>query len=265
MSLTAVSLGGGTNSTALLVGLLERGERPDYILFADTGGEHARTYQHLEDVRGWCERIGFPPPVHVTNADPGGERHGHASLEDECLRNVTLPSLAFGFKGCSAKWKRQPMDRYLSAQDDVQAEWDQGRKVTRMIGIDAGESHRSQALEDSDDPKWDYRRPLVDWDWGRDECLDAIRRAGLHQPGKSACWFCPAAKKREVVALAEEHPELFARAVAMEDNAAPSLGNVRGLGRNWSWKALFDADRAQLKLFPEAPEIACMCEDGENE
>ena len=36
---TIVSYGGGTNSTAMLVGLWERGERPDAIVFADTGGE----------------------------------------------------------------------------------------------------------------------------------------------------------------------------------------------------------------------------------
>jgi len=35
-----VSYGGGVNSTAVLVGMVERGIRPDAILFADTGGEH---------------------------------------------------------------------------------------------------------------------------------------------------------------------------------------------------------------------------------
>ena len=35
-----VSFGGGTNSTAMLVGMSERGIIPDAILFADTGGEN---------------------------------------------------------------------------------------------------------------------------------------------------------------------------------------------------------------------------------
>jgi len=34
-----VSYGGGTNSTALLVGMQERDLRPDLILFADPGGD----------------------------------------------------------------------------------------------------------------------------------------------------------------------------------------------------------------------------------
>lgn len=36
-----VSYGGGTNSTALLIGLLERAVVPDLILFADTGNDAA--------------------------------------------------------------------------------------------------------------------------------------------------------------------------------------------------------------------------------
>jgi hypothetical protein len=263
--ITAVSFGGGTNSTALLVGLHERGERPDYILFADTGGEFQRTYDHVHEVQAWCRKVGFPEIIVVSNADPEGERHGHLSLENECINNSTLPSLAYGFKGCSAKWKRQPMDRFLRDQDDVKEAWGRGEKVMRLIGIDAGEAHRSAALMDADDPKWEYDRPLIDWDWAREECLEAIERAGLSLPGKSACWFCPAARKHEVLDLAERFPDLFERACAMEDNAAEANSTVRGLGRNYSWKTLVEADRAQLKLFSESPDVACMCFDGDDQ
>lgn len=253
-----VSYGGGVNSTALLVGLHERGERPDLILFADTGGEREETYAAVDAMRRSCRDWWGISIETVSNADPSGERHGHRSLEDECLHNVTLPSLAFGFKGCSAKWKRQPMDRRI-------VEWAQGRKVVRLIGIDADESHRSANLEQLDDPRWSYRRPLIEWGWGREECVAACERGMGLVPLKSACWFCPAMKKGEVLRLAEERRDLFERAVAMERNAAPNLGTVRGLGRRWSWEDLVKADRAQGKLFPEAPEMACMCFDGEED
>ena len=106
---------------------------------------------------------------------------------------------------------------------------------------------------------------MHEWDWGRDECIRAIEGAGLGVPTKSACWFCPASKKREVLALAKEHPDLFRRAVAMEHNAAPNLGVVKGLGRHWSWENLVKADEAQLRLFPDAPDEACLCFDGTDE
>lgn len=38
-SMIVASFGGGTNSTAMLIGMWERGENVDLILFADTGGD----------------------------------------------------------------------------------------------------------------------------------------------------------------------------------------------------------------------------------
>ena len=257
----ALSFGGGVNSTALLCGLWERyGRLPEIVLFADTGGEFLGTYNHVREMRDWVEVRGGRFEI-VSNADPEGERHGHKSLEDECHRNKTLPSLAFGFKGCSAKWKRQPMDRFLRELPEVKEYWRTLQPVVRLIGIDADEAHRSANLDGGN--KWQFERPLVDWDWGREECIEAIKRQGLEVPGKSACWFCPAMKKREVLELARLHPQLFERALKMEKIAKPGLkSTTKGLGRRWSWGELVEADRRQLRLFPESPEIACMCDDG---
>ena len=44
---------------------------------------------------------------------------------------------------------------------------------------------------------------------------------------------------RRVVALKEQHPDLYARAIAIEDNARPRLEKVKGLGRNYAWKDRF--------------------------
>jgi hypothetical protein len=67
-------------------------------------------------------------------------------------------------------------------------------------------------------------------------------------------------RKPEVLALAKEHPELFQRAVEMEQNAreAGGLDVVKGLGRHWSWESLVKADNAQMRLFVE--DGLSMCE-----
>lgn len=259
--LRVVSYGGGTNSTALLIGLYERGIRPDLILFADTGGEHDRTYAHVERVRDWCASVGFPEIQVVSN---GGPDRPHMSLEGECLTNKTLPSKAFGFSGCSVKWKRQPMDRYVREWQPAVDAFERGQQVLRLIGIDAGERHRGKI---PDTAQYRYVYPLIEWNWAREECIEAIERAGLELPGKSACWFCPAMKKREVLALAKERPDLFERSVAMERTAreAGNLKTTAGLGRAYSWEALVAADDAQLKLFPEPQGVACACFDGDEE
>lgn len=234
---TVVSYGAGTNSTALLVGLHERDERPDLILFADTGGERPETYHHLNVVSDWCKSVGFPEIVIV--------KATNKNLEQDCLDRKALPAIAYGFKTCSLRWKVQPQDKYLNQHGMKDA--------IRLIGIDAGEPHRVRDFPNT-------RYPLVEWDWGRDECVEAIERAGLPQPGKSACFFCPSSKQREILELKRQHPDLLERALKMEVNA--ELTSVKGLGRSYAWRDLVKFSDAQIDLFDYAPEIPCGCYDG---
>lgn len=55
-----VSYGGGTNLTALLVGLTERNIKVDLILFADTGGERPETYRYVRMFSDWLVEHGQP-------------------------------------------------------------------------------------------------------------------------------------------------------------------------------------------------------------
>ena len=75
-----VSYGGGTNSTALLIGLKERGIRPDVITFADTGGEKPHTYEYLGIMQAWLADNDFPAIVTVRTGGKG------ETLEANCLR-----------------------------------------------------------------------------------------------------------------------------------------------------------------------------------
>ena len=97
-----VADGLGVNSTALLIQLSRAGVRPDLILFADTGSEKPDTYAYLQVRRRWLLRAGFPDLAVVRRR---GVRVPDQSLEDQCLRTGTLPSLAYGGKSCSLKWK----------------------------------------------------------------------------------------------------------------------------------------------------------------
>ena len=239
--MNVIAYGAGTNSTAMLVGLHERGELADLILFADTGGERPETYKHLQIVSEWCVSVGFPSIVIVK--DPS------RTLEEDCLIRGQLPSLVFGFKSCSLRFKKQPQDAYIKKHI-------KGNYI-RLIGIDAGETRRAKEFEGT-------RYPLIEWDWGRDECIAAIERSGLPQPGKSACFFCPAGSK-EIKQLQLNHPDLLARALAMEANAKENLTHVKGLGRDWSWTDFIKFNDAQIDLFKNHIEEPCGCYDGGEE
>jgi hypothetical protein len=85
-----VSFGGGTNSAALLIGLYKHKIPIDLITFADTGAEHPHTYQFIEIINQWLAEHGMPQITVVQYVDRYGNR---LSLETECLRSHTLPSI----------------------------------------------------------------------------------------------------------------------------------------------------------------------------
>jgi len=243
-----VSYGGGTNSTAMLIGLRDISEKPDAIIFADTGGEKPQTYQHIEAMQSWCRRNDFPE---ITIVRKGGNGE---TLEQELLRKNTLPPVAFGFKTCSTNYKIQPFEKWCNQNEKCKNAWKTGQKVERLIGIDADESHRAKP---SPNKKFLNVYPLIDWDWAREECVEKIKAEGLKLPGKSACFFCPNSKPQEILELPED---LKSRALEIENNASV-VTSVKGLGRDWSWSHLIRTNDLQ-SCFPFAQDQPCGCYDG---
>ena len=257
-----VSSGGGTNSLALLIGLKRRNVRPDLITFSDTKGEKPETYRNIEIASEWCVKSGFPPIVTVRTVSP---TRGFEGLEGMVTRLGTLPSKAFGQKACSQRFKIEAQRKFLNQWPPAREAWQQNTKLIQVLGYDAGEPHRAKDFKSD---KFEYWYPLIEWGWGRTECIQVIRSEGLPLPGKSACFFCPSMRKPEVIRLSREHPDLFNRAVDMERKALASgkLGVVKGLGRHWSWEELVKASEAQRELFPEnRMGIDCACFDGEQD
>lgn len=251
-----VSYGGGVNSLAMLIGLRARGERPDAVVFSDTRGEKPETYDHMRDVLApWLARNELPPLTVVCRADFGRSKTGDASLEAECLRLGNVPSRAFGFGTCADKWKIDPFKWWALEWAPAIRAREAGVDVVRCIGYDAGEERRVTAHGDKGFAK---RFPLIEWGWGREECEAEIVRAGLAVPPKSACFFCPSSTKPEILGLAAKHPELMARALAMEA-ASNATGRwaIKGLGRRFAWGALVAAEQSQRALFPETPVESC--------
>lgn len=253
-----VSFGAGINSTAMLIGMRDRGIRPDGILFADTGNEKPETYEFVSQVQMWTLRE-LGQQIFVLR-HPKGD-----TLRDSCFRNGTLPSKAYGFPGCSVKFKHQFMESWEKKHyPDMD--------VIKAIGYHAGEIRRSDIEEklryEKKPWKYIYRYFLREWGWKQDQCEAAILAEGFKLPKKSACWFCPSSKAWEVLWLAANHPELFADSIAMERNAKPYHdqrgGITKGLGRSWSWEELV-ANAENVEQYRDPDPIPCMCYDGGDE
>lgn len=259
-----VAYGAGTNSTALLVEMIRLGEPVDAILFADTGGERPGTYVYRDLFSEWLVEHGYPAIITVHK---GGRQE---TLEENCLRLSMLPSLAYGRKRCSHRYKIEPQDKWVNNWPPARESWGAGHKVIKLIGYDMDEPHRAAIPEDD---KYHYRYPLLEWGWGREECVAAIKAAGLPLPGKSSCFFCPAMTKPEILQLRKEHPDLLIRALNIESTAkqADNLTSVNGLGRRVNWGDFIElVDEAEANDptafflrqhdFPSPP--PCGCYDG---
>ena len=229
-----VSYGGGVNSYSMLIGLYRHKIPIDYILFADTGAEFPHIYQAMDAMNIWLAEHELPEITVVRNVDRFGNR---LSLETECLRSKSLPSIAYGYKKCSQKHKIGPQDKFCNNNAQCREIWQAGGKVNKYLGLDAGEQKRHEkALEyDAKDKKYHKVYPLIEWGWDREKCIEVIQQEGLTPPGKSSCFFCPNMKREEIVRLKTEYPDLFQRVVALEQNAIPNLTKLKGLGRTWAW------------------------------
>ena len=259
----AVAFGGGTNSTAMLCGMKDRGIRPDLLTFADTGAELPHTYEYVAMMQAVVKSWWGIELQTVRKLYKGEFNDG---ITGQCKRHGQMPSLAYGFRSCSVKYKHEPQDRLLKSAM-------RGAKVThaiKAIGFDAGEGHRvkPEHLEPKPLTKkltLQYWYPLVEWGWKRCDCVAAIKRHGLPQPGKSSCYFCPAMKRSEVFKLRDDYPELLEIALGIEDAAQENNRTHRGLGgKNNLWRNWLENEDAQGKfaLDLEPAHLPCGCMDG---
>lgn len=135
---TVVSLGMGTDSIAMLIGLKQRGIRPDLILFSDPGNERPETYAYLLPLSRWLEHSGFPPITIVRYRARRFKFHPYHSLAGNMLANRTLPSIAFYRKGCSVKAKGDVLDGHVGRTfGDV--------PCYRLIGYDDSKKDRKRS------------------------------------------------------------------------------------------------------------------------
>ena len=228
-----VSYGTGVDSSALLIGLQERGIRPDAIVFADVSSEKPWTYAYTAIMNQWLVANGMPEITEVANATVVSSVTGNTyrGLEQNCREHKMLPSLATGGRACSQKHKHAPQDKWAKKENAATVSaLDRGFKISKLIGYDAGpiDARRPHVPEDD---HFAYAYPLKEWGWDRKKSKMIIAQAGLPIPMKSACFFCPASKPAELRVL---EPELLRRIIKMEANAE-STREVVGSGL-WGMK-----------------------------
>jgi hypothetical protein len=157
-----LAYGIGVDSTALLVELVSRGQKPGLVLSADTGVEKPATYAYLDVIRPWMDAHEIRHEL--VSYTPKRFKHWppYYGLLEMCLTNATLPSKSLGGSSCSLKYKKAPQDAFLAGWQPAKDAWARGQRVIRLIGYDAGprDTLRANHALSIDDPLYDCRYPL---------------------------------------------------------------------------------------------------------
>ena len=193
-----LSFGAGVNTVALMLMLVRDRAPLDGVVFADTGGETPDTYESVEVARAYLGERQIP--FTVVRA-----RRGEADLYGTALRRRVIPSVQW--RWCTRDFKVNPIHQYYRKL---------GSHVNQYIGIAFDEVYR---IRDSCEPYVTNLYPLVDKRLTRRDCIDLISEAGLPVPEKSGCYFCPFNSTERWRRILERHPDLFDKAIELEENS----------------------------------------------
>ena len=195
-------ISGGKDSSALAVYLRETVPEMEYF-FCDTGAELPETYEYLTRLE-----VILGKPIARLNALRGFDHWF------EVFRG-TLPSPQM--RWCTKNMKIKPIE-----------EWIGDAPAISYVAIRADESNRKGYISTKSNIQ--TRFPFIEGGIDRDGVMRILADAGIGLPEyynwrtRSGCYFCFYQRKAEWIGLAERHPELFERAVAIERKVLSDAG-----------------------------------------
>lgn len=273
-TLRLLSLGAGVQSTVLAL-MAASGELPglDAAIFADTGWEPKRVYEHLDKLETVLADAGIP--LHRVSsgnlrADAIDPTHRYASIP-YFVRNPD-GSEGMGRRQCTAEYKLSPINRtvrqLLGADPPDYRRVPRGQVAEQWIGFSTDEVHR---VSDAHQVSYVRKRyPLLELGMDRRACRRWLESRGWTTVAKSACIGCPFHGNRQWRELRDHHPDEWADAV--EFDAAIRKGGARGLplhGEAFLHRSRVPLDRAPIDHVTRSewaemqPSLLDLLEDGD--
>ena len=252
------STGGGVQSTACLV-LAAQGKIPyRTFVFSNVGdkAESPATIRYIKEIaKPYAVKHGIEW-VDVAWIDRQGRQR---DLYDDLLeqqRSINIPAyMPGGMPGnrkCTEAFKIKPIAKWIK---------NNAPNCTLGKGISTDEPHRATPSRESDGYSSAY--PLIELGISRSDCLIIAKDAGLPQPPKSSCWFCPFKTTDQWVTMRREQNDLFEKAVELEkllQKRREQLGKdpvyMSGIGGRKQVN-LRDVIPEQLGLFGWEPKEGC--------
>lgn len=257
------SCGGGVQSTACLV-LAAQGKIPYRTFVFANVGDKAESPDTIKYIAQMLKPYATLHGLEWVDLQRRRRDGTPVDLFDDLhrpIRSINIPvrmsNGAPGNRNCTVEFKIKPIAKWIK------------RNAPGCIlgkGISTDEPHRATPSRESDGYTSAY--PLIELGISRSDCLRIVREAGLPQPPKSSCWFCPYKTTDQWITMRREKPELFAATAELER----MLNQKRaGLGKDAVYISGVGARKAlpielaipdQLGLFPEWIDEQDGCESG---
>lgn len=238
-----VSCSGGKDSTALAIGLYERGYQIDEVIGCNEG------YWWPEAVEAFY-KVGEITGFKLTMLKPDDEHQFDYLMFDKPItKGKHKGSKGYGWGSMMNRWcttfcKARVIDGYLR---ELKKEY----TIVQYIGIAADEAHRTKKRAGID--KTIIKKyPLVDWGMTEADCLQFCYDHGITWNGlykhfhRMSCWLCPLQGIKDARTLYHYYPDKWAQLREMDDRAINKwkiIYSVRDLERR------FEKEDRQLSLF----------------
>jgi hypothetical protein len=229
--LTVLSLGAGTQSSALLMLAIE-GKLPedvpplDAAIFADTGEEPQAVYAWLDVLENKCIDAGidfYRLEPEVSLGDSATEMPDGEKSRSELRNLLTIPTYVVHDDGKKGLTQRRCTDRYKIVPirrkvNELVGGKPRGKKVLQLIGLSENEVGR---VKPSGVKYIENRYPLIEMGWQRNDSIRYIESLGLGTPPRSACVFCPF-NSDEAWEKIKENEEDWQRAIEVDERLRAS-------------------------------------------
>ena len=207
-----VSFSGGKDSTAMLLGMIERGMPIDCILFCDTGLEFPEMYKHIDRVEKYIGRPITRIKSPLSYEEWMFEFDVKRTPKSKILQMHGPDCKGYGWPGprmrwCTKRLKDFPREEFLK---DLREQY----TIKEYVGIAADEGYR---LQRKTNQQGNHVHPLVDWNMTEADCLAYCYDKGFDWDGlydhfkRVSCWCCPLQSLPELRMLHKHHPQLWAQ------------------------------------------------------
>jgi len=226
-----VSYSGGKDSTAMLLRMLEIGERIDGIHFANTTLEYPEMYAYIRKIGKYI-------------LDNYGKEIIWVQPKDSFYKWFYGTWTKGRHVGVMRGFPRQSVHGYCCRELKINPQkLVRSQLGTICLGIAYDEQDRTQKGER-------LRYPLIEWKWTEADCKKYLKDKGLENPlyerfRRTGCWLCPKQPLASLKILYRDYPKLWEKLKKLE---AESPHGFREDYTLTQLEVRFDKEQQQTKL-----------------